>query len=276
MNAAPDEIEGLCRVLGSRFGRLYSIAPLNSGSTGRSFLLLTESGRFVAKRFDRDSMALLGPDAQSALLGSLATAGIAPRAVLSDPAAGLLVTDYIADARAVSARRLREPAMIHTLASVLRQLHAIAAELPDYAPLDYAERYLARVGGVAALSPADRERYRELIAIAAEPLAGGRSVCHNDLTADHLLFGPQPKLIDFDYAVAAAPVLDLASVVVMNGFEAAEAEALLAAYYGGSPAISATGFARVQRLQQLLAHFWALAAAADAPAIVDEYRIRDD
>ena len=272
----PDRIESLCRILGTQFGRLYSIAPLGSGSSGRSYLLLTETGRFVAKRFEPDSMTLLGPAGQAALLGPLAAAGIAPRAVLSDEAVGLLVTDYVADARAVTAERLREPEHIRVLAFLLRRLHGVAVDVPAYAPLDYARRYLARFGGLAALSVEDRERHAELLALGARPLAGASCICHNDLTVDHLLFGPAPKLIDFDYAVTATPVLDLASVVVMNGFGPAEISCLLDAYHEGEPPFDPAEFARVQRLQRLLAHFWALAAGARAPAIVDEYRIRDD
>jgi thiamine kinase-like enzyme len=83
-------------------------------------------------------------------------------------------------------------------------------------------------------------------------------------------------LIDFDYAVVAEPILDLASLVVMNSLSRAEETELLNAYFaGGELPFSAQEFARVQRLVRLLAHFWSLASNEAETAIVARYRIED-
>ena len=101
-------------------------------------------------------------------------------------------------------------------------------------------------------------------------------VCHNDLVAENLLIGDDVTLIDFDYAVMAPPVLDLASLSVMNGFSEAETRRLLDVYYGERAPFPAAEFVRVQRLVRLLAHFWALASGDAGAAIVAQYRMTDD
>jgi thiamine kinase-like enzyme len=160
--------------------------------------------------------------------------------------------------------------------ALLRRLHSVDFELPALAPTACAERYLARIGGSSELTAADRERYAELLALADLPWSESACLCHNDLTADNVLLCEQSWLIDFDYAVAAAPVLDLASLAVMNDFDRGDCQALLESYYGGPPPIPAEEFARVQRLVRLLAHFWALASGQAGAAGLAQYRINHD
>jgi thiamine kinase-like enzyme len=162
------------------------------------------------------------------------------------------------------------------LVTLLRRLHGVTFAVPPFAPLDYAARYLAQIGGPGVLSCRDKARFEELLALAARPLPGPPCLCHNDLTADNLLLGPSPRLIDFDYAVFATPILDLASAVYMNDLPADAASFLLEAYYDGPAPYSIEEFARVQRLLALLAHFWSLAAGEGAAGVVARYRIRDD
>ena len=96
--------------------------------------------------------------------------------------------------------------------------------------------------------------------------------CHNDLVAANVLAGAKLRLIDFEYAAQAAPVLDLASLAAMNGYGEAEERLLLAAYESpvGEP-FSRTEFAKVRRLVALLAHFWARAWSGRNATAVDQF-----
>jgi thiamine kinase-like enzyme len=83
-------------------------------------------------------------------------------------------------------------------------------------------------------------------------------------------------LIDFDYAALAPPLLDLASVSVMNEFAPAEETLLLNAYGADTESkTSMAEFARVKRLIRLLGHFWSMAASDAGAAIVSQYRMDD-
>ncbi|MDH3441973.1 MAG: phosphotransferase, partial [Gammaproteobacteria bacterium] len=195
-----------------------------------------------------------------------AQSGLAPKPAGVDAEARLLVTEFVEDAIAASVDQLHDVAMIERLAAALRLLHAVPAAIPPFTPRVYAERYLARSGGIDHLSHADRDRFAELLSLADGFGTAATALCHNDLAAENLLFGQTIRFIDFDYAVCAPPIIDLASVVVMNDLAPAAARALVAAYFPGGIPFSETEFAKVQRLMRLLAHFWSLAA---------QYRIND-
>jgi Ser/Thr protein kinase RdoA (MazF antagonist) len=272
---SPD-IALLSEALPSMVGVPARIDALPSGTTGRSYLVETVSGCYVAKVFDPESGALLGPAEQFELLRALADARIAPAPVGFDRAAGLLVTRFLEGAIPLDPSALRRPDNTEKVVRCLRRLHEIEVAIPPFAPLVYARRYVRMAGGLMSLSDADRERYAELVNLG--PLLDGlpACVCHNDLVAENLLIRGDVALIDFDYAVMAPAVLDLASLAVMNGFTEPEARGLIDSYYGERSPFSAAEFARVQRLVRLLAHFWALASGDTGAAIVSQYRMTDD
>src|SRR5690606_9062197 len=83
-------------------------------------------------------------------------------------------------------------------------------------------------------------------------------LCHNDLAAANLLDDGQLVLVDFEYAVLAAPILDLANLAVMNRYSDRERAALLEAYDGRGE-IDPGELRWVARLVALLGWFWAAA-----------------
>jgi thiamine kinase-like enzyme len=71
--------------------------------------------------------------------------------------------------------------------------------------------------------------------------------------------------VDFEYAVRAPAIVDLASLAAMNDFGRTERVMLLTAYYGSEAAApSIEALDDVIRLQGLLAYFWALSADSEA------------
>jgi len=275
MPVSPSETSRLEAILDRMLGAPVKINALPSGTTGLSYLVVTESGRYVAKVFVPDSQVLLGPAKQFELLEVLVGTGITARPVGFDVEARLLVTELLEGAAAVTPDYLGRDETINMLASGLRRLHAVSADIPHFDPGVFARRYLAKIGGIESVSARDRRRYDELLKLAATLDSEQVCVCHNDLTAENLLFDGGLKLIDFDYATIGTPLIDLASVVVMNRFSDRESAALLGAYFTGQSPFSAMEFARVQRLVRLLAHFWSLASMAAGTAIVGRYRIED-
>lgn len=270
------EAESLRSILGATLGEITAIVPIESGTTGSSYRIDTVATRFVAKLFSSDSDALLGPRAQFELLTRLAATGIAPRPAACDESAGLLVTEYIGDAAAVNSDEIHRAEWIQKIGVLLGRLHRSGVEAPKFEPATYAMRYLSRLGGLERLSQPNRERGAELLELATNLDFDAACLCHNDLTADNILFGPSPKLIDFDYAALAPPLLDLASASFMNSFTPAEEQQLFDAYGADTEAPNfAVEFARVKRLIRLLSHFWSLASSDTEAAIVSQYRIDD-
>lgn len=268
-----DRIEAvLVRILGP----LREISALASGTSGESYLIETANGRFVAKCFAPESLELLGPAEQHALLEALADSRLAARPVGYDADSRLLVTEFIEAASPVSRDRLTRPDTIAAIAEGLEKLHAVEVDVPRFAPVDHAERYVEKIGGRQALPHSERRRYDELGDLAGllEGLPG--RLCHNDLVIDNMLFDDGLRLVDFDYAAIAPAVIDLASLTTLNEFSEHETALLLDAYSAGKTRSRGPEFARVERLMRLVAHFWSLASADPGAAIVAKYRIRDD
>lgn len=276
MRQRPPEPDNLRSLLGSSLGEIGAITPLESGTTGSSFLIETAASRFVAKVFSPQSDTLLGPEAQFDLLGRLESTGIAPMPAACVPSAGILVTRYIDAAAAVGTAEIKRPARIREIGDLLGRLHRSGVGAPKFDPASYAKKYFDRLGGFERLSKSNRKLGAELLDLATSLDYETTCLCHNDLSADNILFGSSSKLIDFDYATLAPPILDLASVSVMNGFAPADELQLFDACDTVAKVPNFTAeFARVKRLVQLLSHFWSLASSDPGAAIVSQYRIDD-
>ena len=97
-----------------------------------------------------------------------------------------------------------------------------------------------------------------VLAAAYDAESSATTLCHHDLVAENILDDGQLWFIDFEYAVCAEPLLDLASLASMNNFSAAEQDCLLEAYYQGAPPFTMMRFADTVRLMRLQSYFWAL------------------
>jgi thiamine kinase-like enzyme len=258
--AAFEQVLGLEAAAGARF------APLPGGTHRRSWLVtLTDGRRHVLRLPVAHSSALLDVTTEARAMDLAARAGLAPPVVTFDADSRVLVTEYrpgapwtVADAR--------HPANVERLAAVLRSLHALPAELPAFAARRIAADYVAATAGL------ERESHAtgwgdELLELAQR--YDGRftptAVCHNDLVAANVLDDGKLALVDFEYAVRAEPLLDLANLAAMNGFNGAEQRALLAAYRRATPsAAEIAELAWLVRMVRLMAWFWALLGKANA------------
>jgi aminoglycoside phosphotransferase (APT) family kinase protein len=205
-----------------------------------------------------------------------ASAGLAPPALYSDPAAGVLVYPYLEPDAAGPAR-----ASISELAGLLRRIH----EQPPLAPvMDLAERidvYGQRLRDEALTgwrAPA-RALCRELAELGEAPV-----LCHNDLSDDNLVrHGGELCALDWEYAACGSRWFDIAAAVELRPALAVQPGPLLAAYLRRPPGgreRRALGVAR--RLYRYLAALWYAAngvggaAAATARRAVEETMDRVD
>lgn len=271
----PDE-QQLGALLGRPSEEGLEITALGTGTTGQTYRVVADGVSYAAKYFSDRSGILVGPEEQFALLDELSAAGISPRPIAVDQRAGLLVTELAVDSEPIDRHTLMQRNSLNEVTALLLKLHRITASLPAFTPRVFVDDYVRALGGTAKLSRRDRERFDELSEL--ESILDGmpRCLCHNDLTVENILLGDEPRLIDFDYAVMGAPILDLASLSVMNEFDERTDRLLLSCYFGDDERISMLEFARVQRLVRLVAHFWSLSANHLEDGIVTQYRIRDD
>jgi aminoglycoside phosphotransferase len=241
------------------------ISALSGGVNPRTFLAAAGKLRLVLRLPHARSMALLDLATEARAMRAAAAADLAPAVVAVDVEAGLLLTEY--QTMPWTHELVSQPIAIATTARLLRALHALPVDLPVYAVESIATRYLAALDADAnrALTATERAWADELLRRARhyEAHHAPTAFCHTDLVASNILTdGVSARLIDFEYAGRAAPLLDLASLAGLNGFTAEQRRRLLAEYYGKPVAASLTGeLDDTIRMARLLGYFWALLAA---------------
>ena len=198
-------------------------------------------------------------------MDAAARAGVAPRVLAADAASGALLTDY-RDGAPWTPAQAREPSNLERLAALLRTLHALPIDLPVFAAERIAARYLAALPSYVR-EPSAAEWGDELLTLTRryDVRYAPTAFCHNDLAAANVLDDGRLALVDFEYAVRADPLLDVANAAVMNGLGAEEQRALLTAYRRAVPAMAELEeLAWLLRMVRLMAWFWALLGEASA------------
>ncbi len=243
-----------------------TVERLEGGLGRRTWLASADGGHWVVRLPAIERPGALGVADEAEITEAAAALGIAPRVCAAEPASGALITEHLAASRPLSSAALRTPESAARLARLLRQLHTIRRPYRAFDPEAFAARYTS--AAAERLDADSRERATELHALARSYRTRFPNfvLCHNDLVAANVLDdGAELRLVDFEYAVTAAPVLDLAGVAAMNDFDAEQQWRLAEAYYGNVPVpFTARELHSVVRLVQLIAYFWALATAAAA------------
>lgn len=241
------------------------LRPLGGGTARRSHVASAGAEAWVVLTPADDASGALAIDVEGDVTSAAGATGITPRVVACDADAGVLITEYHAGAVPLTPAAVRRPDNIERIARLLKRLHGLRPALRGFDPEDFARRYVGALGG---LSAAQARHAATLATLARDYRARYPRIvpCHNDLVASNILdAGGRLWLIDFEYAVCAAPVLDLAGLAAMNDYGPAERAALIDAYYERAPApFGPDELDKVVRLVRLTGYFWALARARHA------------
>ena len=148
---------------------------------------------------------------------------------------GLLITRFL-EGRTLTADDLREPAMLHRLAVLLRCLHAswdkLTGEVLYFCPFQVIRTYREQPGELGAELPDDLDALLEESRRESRRLAPFRPVlCHNDLLPANLIVDDDRLwLVDWEYAGIGHPLFDLANVSANAALAEDQEAAMLAAY----------------------------------------------
>jgi thiamine kinase-like enzyme len=248
--AAPGAVvERLRALLGEPEG---DPVPLDGGITNRN-LRLRAGGQDYVVRLPGKRTDVLGIDreAERAATEMAAAAGAAPAVAAFLPDEEVLVTHFVVGDE-VTPERLREPATLLEVAARLRAVHA-GPPLPSaFSPFRVVEAYLDAATARGAVVPADQSRAAAL-ATEIEPLMAGPEhtpvPCHNDLLAANFIAdGERVWIVDWEYAGMGDRYFDLANLSVNTGFDEADDERLLEAYFEESPTAGRFACLRLMRL----------------------------
>ncbi|MEE8093628.1 MAG: phosphotransferase [Gammaproteobacteria bacterium] len=256
------DLDRLCRTLGVA-ARDLKITALGGGLYERSYRLSSDGGDWVVRLpVGGDKSFGLELATEQRLLEKLSAAELTPPMVTSEPSEGVLITHYLSQATPWRTVDAREPDNITRIAKRLRDLHRPEGDLPSYRATRIAEAYRRVAGEQQRLTPEQLKWGGEFLELARayDAESSPATLCHNDLAAANILDDGRLWFIDFEYAVRAEPILDLASLASMNDFDEAQQACLLDAYYqDAAPPFSTKKFADVIRLSRLVSFFWALA-----------------
>jgi thiamine kinase-like enzyme len=253
------------RLLGAATAANASVSALHGGINRRSYLITANGKQWVLQLPIPGAAGLLDVAAEAAVMRAAGAAGLAPPVAGIDATHGVLLTEYRAGARPWTPADARAAPNVVRAAALLRALHAISVHAPTYVAERFAREYLAALSAAGEVKRARLdERARgwaaELLDLArrydaAHPPA---ALCHNDLVAANVLDDGDLVLVDFEYAVRGAPILDLAGLAGLNDYGERECRELLEAYFGGARAhVSLAELARTMRMVRLVAYFWA-------------------
>ena len=206
--------EALSQVPGAESGADIQVQALAGGTTNATFRVQTRAGRFVVRLHEPYVLDLGVDRKREALLhGAAAAAGLASRVLAADPAGRYLVSEFL-DGAPWQAADFADEKRLWDLAQTLYELHALPA--PEVSRLELSmllERHLA---GIAAQDGAAAQVLRPQVARALGILArlaqADRPACivHGDLSHANVIGAGQPRLIDWEYAAVADPLIDLA------------------------------------------------------------------
>jgi thiamine kinase len=210
-----------------------TFSKMGGGLTNRSYIVRSGGGTY-ALRLDAEHTAAFGLDRATELriLHDAAQASLAPEVRFADPAAGILLYDYLPGPIWERAS-LDSDNNLARVSALLRTVH----RLPEAgAPLDalkVAHRYEALASRSPDLRP-HAERCVEIIRRMPEPAEV--RCCHNDVVAANIVgtvSGNAPlRLLDWEYACDNDPYYDLASLVAYHDLTSKQADRLLDSYTG--------------------------------------------
>jgi thiamine kinase-like enzyme len=173
----------------------------------------------------------LGADweSEAALLVIASRAGLAPAPVLTMPAAGLLVSEFV-PGRILTRDEAQSPARVAAIGRLLRELHHLAPS-PGIRRLDFATQAQTLESQLDAASQAAFAKQAAAVFARLRVGQGAPVPCHNDLHAQNILEHDQHLLlVDWEYGGLGDPVYDLAGCVIHFALDAAQRELLLDAY----------------------------------------------
>ena len=238
----------------------FDLHPRTNASDNRIWYVTHANGRFIAKLPERRGGLTIPVSFEFAILRDAAAVGIAPDPLGHDSVTDVLFIEELRQVTTPAQSEAQTPETIQSVAQTLLRLHKISAPagLRAYDPLDFARYYCESM-------PAEKSEFADALVKECEQLVAqagyllsGESVCHNDLHVGNLLSADRTVLIDFEYAVRASPVVDIASYGALNRLDDT-AMTLLLRSYSEELQLTSPELAAVIRIQQILAELWEIA-----------------
>ncbi|MDQ6437602.1 phosphotransferase family protein [Mesorhizobium sp. LHD-90] len=211
-----------------------------------------------------------------------AKAGVSPEIIHFDKETGVMATRFIDGAVTMSPEKFKSRAGAPARAGeAFRKLHASGAVFPFrfelFAMIDDYLKILSTKDVVLPDGYHDVVREAETVraALAARPLP--LTACHCDPLCENFLdTGSRMWIVDWEYSGMNDPMWDLGDLAVEAGFDEAQEEEMILAYFGGAPSLAERGRIVIYKAMcDLLWTLWGLIQLANGNP-VDDFRAYAD
>ncbi len=201
-------------------------SELEGGITNKSWLIELNGRKAVLKVDDfprREPFNSRASEAQVQNRG--AQQGLANKAIfVSDT---LLLTEYI-EGVVWSAGCLDVDENLDELAAAMKRLHALPLTGRTFDAIQAARDYAQQIHN------GDADKVRDCLArIEAMPRPHNLCCCHNDMVAANIIYMPEVRFLDWEYACDNDPFFDIATIVAHHRLAPDRADYLLNAYFDG-------------------------------------------
>lgn len=242
-----DKVEQALANIPAWAGAQYS--ELGGGLTNRSWLVEKDGQRAVLKvdaeprREPFNSRA-----AEARVQGVAANLGIANNVIHVSETS--ILTEY-SEGVVWSDGCLLVDENLDKLVVAMKQLHSMPLTGRTFDAKNAARGYAAQID-------ADEHTVRDCLAkVEAMPLPHNLCCCHNDMVAANIVYSPEVRFLDWEYACDNDPFFDIATVVAHHNLSADRADYLLDAYFDGDGAKWKRQLARQTEFYDALYWLWA-------------------
>ncbi len=212
-----------------------------AGLTNVNHLVGTGDERYVLRVPGEGTSEYINRVDEEVAARSAADAGVNAEVVFFDPTDGLMVTRFIDGAATMNAERFRDLGAVGRAGRAFRQLHTTAAPFAtDFTLFPMIDEYKALLASKGATLPEgydDVQRQAEVVRAALESVLAPLVPCHCDPLCENFLdIGDRMYLIDYEYSGNFDPMWDLGDFSVEAWLDEEQDDALMRAYFDGSPA----------------------------------------
>ena len=205
----------------------FHLKAFNGGTINSSYQLETSNKSYFVKTFESDKVALLDRKGLFNTQLELADKGLAVQPVYLSKSGSFQIDQWL-DMPTLAQADVSSLIITKNLASSLSNLHntkITAAELD--LPSQW-QHYISLIE--APVSASDEQMMNNYAAIWYQACLTKAVFCHNDLALSHVTHSQPSKIFDWEYCAISCPYFDLASCIIVNGFNLMD-EASLCSFY---------------------------------------------
>lgn len=214
---------------------IKNIKPIKIGMTNRSFLFEIDKKQYICRIPGEGTEKLINRVEEYQSIQAAMKLNITENIIYIDPKSGIKISEFETDARNVD---IHNEVEVRKWIGIIKQLHESKIVVPHSFSIEkmilfYEELCKDKNAILFEDHSLVRARMGELLSILKNidiPI----TFCHIDAHVDNFLVMPngEMKLVDWEYAGMADPVIDLALVYIYGQYDQGQLEKILSCYFG--------------------------------------------